>query len=630
MLQSMRDNLKGTAAIIVAVFFGFIMVIGGIDFFTGTSGGSADKVAEVNGEKISNYDLQRAIQNRRSMIESQYGENVPADLLTDEQLRGPVLQQLVNSSVLRQAAQKSGMVMSTGAVDREIVQMPGFQIDGQFDQLVYREGLRRMGYSAAGFRQLLEQEMVMQQFAGSVADSAFTTRVDAEQIVAVSMEERDFDYLTLPVAPLLGGMSVSDDEVRAYYDANQAEFQHPELVAIEYIELTPEVFAGNIDVAEQDIRTQYDQDTKGFQEIRRHAAHILIEGTDDAAEEKIAELQAKLAAGGDFAQLAKQYSDDIVSRDEGGDLGFTSGDVFPKAFEDALAKLEVGGVSKPVKTDEGVHFIKLLEVTDIAPPTFEERKDAIAARLRNAQAEREFVDAVSRLRDLAYNAESLATPAAELGVTVKQAPLFSHQGGSGITADAKVIAAAFSPEVLEDGNTSEVLNLTENHSVVIKVTEHKPAGVKPLDEVKVEIANRLKRDKASEQLASKAEVLQEKVQAGEAFAEVATAEGLTLETSDNTRRGGFGTRGEVINQAFSMAVPKSGQKPVQSFTLANGDLIVVQLRNVRPGKLAAQTAEQRDALLQQLASMQGSAELAAVQKLLISKADIEMTATEQQ
>lgn len=625
MLQSMRDNLKGTAAIIVAAFFGFIMVIGGIDFFTGASGGSADKVAEVNGEKISNLDLQRGIQNRRNFIESQYGDNVPADLLSDEQLRGPVLQQLVNSSVLRQAAQESGMVMSTVAVDREAVQMPGFQINGQFDQQTFLNGLRRMGYSPAGFRQLLEQEMVMQQFVSGVSDSAFTTRAEAEQIVSLSMEERDFDYVALAASPLLAGIEVSDAEVQAFYDENQGDFQRSEQVAIEYIELTPELFAANIDVSEQDVRAQYEQEVQNFQaNIRRHAAHILVEGDDEAAAEKVAEIQAKLGDGAEFEALAKEYSDDIISREEGGDLGFTSGDVFPKSFEDALASLEVGQVSAPVETDDGTHFIKLVEVVDAEAPSFEERKAAITARLRNAQAEAEFVDTVSSLGDLAYNADSLAEPAEELGVTVEKTPLFSRQGGVGIAADSKVVAAAFSPDVMIDGNTSDVLNLTDNHSVVLKVVEHKPAGAKSLDEVKAEITDRLKRNKASEQLASKANTIQQQVQSGEAFAEVAITEGLTLEASDKTRRGGFGARGEVINQAFSMAVPKPGASTFAHSTMSNGDVVVVQLRAVRPGDLSRQSSEQREALTQQLASMQGASELAAVQSYLSSKADIKI------
>ena len=629
MLQSMRDNLKGTAAIIVAAFFGFIMVIGGIDFFTGASGGSADSVAEVNGEKISNLDLQRAIQNRRSMIESQYGENVPADLLTDEQLRGPVLQQLINSSVMRQAAQERGMVMSSAVVDKEIVQMPGFQINGQFDQQMFRDGLRRMGYSPAGFRQLLEQEMVMQQYASSVSDSAFATRAEAEEVVSVSMEERDFDYLTLSATPLLEGIQVGDGEVQSFYDENQQDFQRPEQVAVEYIELTPEQFAANIDVSDEDVRAQYDQEVKNFQaNVRRHAAHILVEGEGEEAQQKVAEVQKKLDEGAEFEALAKEYSDDIVSREEGGDVGFTSGDVFPETFEDALAKLEVGQVSGPVETDAGTHFIKLVEVADAEPPTFEERQSAIAARLRNAEAEREFVGAVSRLGDLAYNAETLAAPAEELGVSVQKSSLFSRQGGAGITADAKVIAAAFAPEVMEDGNSSDVLNLSENHAVVLKVIDHKPAGVKPLEEVKEQIVQRLKRDKAAEQLASKASAIKQQVASGEALADVASAEELTLETNDKARRGGFGARGQIVEHAFSMDAPRPGAKTLEDFKLSSGDVVLVQLRAVRPGDLSRQSKEQREALMQQLSSMQGTSELAALQAFLSSQADIELSATE--
>ncbi|AWF80831.1 peptidylprolyl isomerase [Microbulbifer sp. A4B17] len=625
MLQSMRDNLKGTAAIIVAAFFGFIMVIGGIDFFTGASGGAADAVAEVNGEKITNLDLQRAIQNRRNMIISQYGEDVPADLISDEQLREPVLRQLVSSAVMRQAAQDSGMVMSSAAVDRAIVGIPAFQVNGSFDPQMYRDALRRMGYSPAGFRQIMENDMALEQYANSVVESAFTTQADAEQIVAASMEERDFDYVVMPVEGLLAETQVSDAEIEQYYQENQGQYQRPEQVAVEYIELTPEVFAGNIDISESDIRAQYEQELTGFEsKLRRRAAHILLEEADA---EKIAEIQGKLDAGEDFAELAKTYSQDVGSAEEGGELGYTTGDVFPEAFEQALAALEVGQVSAPVTTDSGTHFIKLLEVEQSEPPSFEERQVAIENRLRESVAEREFVDALSRLADLAYNADNLAEPAEELGVPLKTANLFSRESASGVLSNGQVIEAAFSAEVKEDGNTSDVINLNNEHSVVLRVTDSKPAGTYPLEEVRQQIVDRLKRDKASEQLAKQAEELKEKLATGTSFAELAEAQGLTLETSDKTRRGGFAQRGEINAKAFALPAPSTGKDEVTSFATNNGDLVVLDLRSVRPGELSKQSKEQRQALMQQLASVNGGAELAAIQRYLSDQAKIDLTSS---
>ncbi|WP_226647523.1 SurA N-terminal domain-containing protein [Microbulbifer variabilis] len=625
MLQSMRDNLKGTAAVIVAAFFGFIMVIGGIDFFTGASGGAADAVAEVNGEKITNMDLQRAIQNRRSMIMSQYGENVPADLISDEQLREPVLRQLISTSVMRQAAQESGMVMSTAAVNKAITDIPAFQVDGTFNAQLYRDALRRMGYSTASFPQIVEGDMSLQQFADSVTASAFTTKVDAEQVVAASMEERDFSYVVLPVQELMASTEVSEAEIEQYYQENQSQYQRPEQVAVEYIELTPKVFSSNIDVSEEDVRAQYDLELANFgSDLRRRAAHILLEEADQA---KLDEIQAKLDAGEDFADLAKSYSEDLGSREEGGDLGFTTGDVFPQAFEEALASLEVGQVSAPVTTDSGTHFIKLLEVEESEPPTFEERKTAIENQLRTAAAEREFLEALSRLADLAYNAESLAVPAEELGVPLQTSGLFSRSNGSGVLANAQVVEAAFSPEVMEDGNTSDVLNLNNEHAVVLRVTESKPAGIYPLAEVREQIVEVLKRDKASEQLAKKAESLKENLASGSDFAELAKEQGLTLETSEKTRRGGFGERAEINSKAFSLPAPASGAKELAVFAVSNGNQVVLALQDVRPGDLSQQSKEQRQALMQQLASVNGGAELAAIRRYLSDQAKVELNST---
>jgi peptidyl-prolyl cis-trans isomerase D len=353
---------------------------------------------------------------------------------------------------------------------------------------------------------------------------------------------------------------------------------------------------------------------------RRRAAHILLE---EPTAEVVEEIQSKLAAGEEFAELAKSYSDDFGSRDDGGDLGFTSGDVFPEAFEEALSALEVGQVSDPVKTESGTHFIKLLEVSGAEPPTFEERAGAIRQQLQSAEAEREFVGALSRLADLAYNAETLAGPAEELGVKVQTSELFGRQGGEGIASNNKVIEAAFAPEVMLDGNTSDVLNLSNEHSLVLRVTEHKPEGTYPLAEVRAQIAERLKRDKASAQLAEAAQSLEAELKAGSDFAALAEEKELTLEKSDGARRGGFGQRGEIVGQAFDLPAPEARGSRVTTFATETGDQVVLELREVRPGQLDRQSKEQREALMQQLASMSGTSELAAVQQLLKSQADVE-------
>ncbi|GMG88685.1 SurA N-terminal domain-containing protein [Biformimicrobium ophioploci] len=618
MLQSMRDNLKGTAAIILAALFGFIVAITGIDFFTGASGGGSEEVASVNGEKISEVDVSRGVRNQQAQMMAQFGENLPAEALSEDTLRRPVIQQLIAQAVMRQAASESGMVMSKEELNKVIASLPAFQVDGQFSQAAFRNAAARQGMSPAAFQQYIEQSLVVQQYLEGIAGSGFVTAQEAKKFVELSMEERDFDYVVMEVAGLLGEISVTDAEIQQYYDENPAEFARPEMVAVKYIELKPETFAGAIDVSEEDIQAQYQQELKAFQaSTQRRAAHIFLEGDADA--EKVAEVQAKLAAGESFEALVTAYSDDFASKEMGGDLGFTGGDVFPPEFEEALAALSVNEVSGPVETADGTHFVKLTELTESKVPTLEERRAEIAEALKASRAEREFVTALERMTELAYNAEDLAEVAEELGVTVGTTGLFSSSGGEGITAEPKVVAAAFTPEVKEDRNTSDVIDLAEDHALVLQVTEHQPAGVFALAKVAEQISDKLKREKASAQLAEKAEALQAALAAGGDFALLAEEAGLTLETADKSRRTGFGERGEIVTAAFEL----SGDLPaVKALKVNSGNRVVLKLRDVRPGNLDAQPAEQRNALLRQLSVLDANNESAAMEKYLQDAADI--------
>src|SRR5690606_15095616 len=182
--------------------------------------------------------------------------------------------------------------------------------------------------------------------------------------------------------------------------------------------------------------------------------------------------------------LPISYSDDLGTRDQGGELGFSTGEAFPAEFEGALAGLQVGGVSGPVKTEAGTHFIKLVSERGAEPPSFEEERNRIVDQIKRAEAENQFVNLLERLKDLSYNAENLGEVAEELGLESKNTGLFGRNTGTGIAADSRFVSAAFSDEVLVENNSSDVIELSTTRAVVLKKTDHQQSYVKPLDEVK--------------------------------------------------------------------------------------------------------------------------------------------------
>ena len=201
---------------------------------------------------------------------------------------------------------------------------------------------------------------------------------------------------------------------QAYYDENQDRFMTAESVELDYVELRAEDFFE--DVAEEDIQAEYDLTLQDYQyATERRVSHILFEDSDAA---RIAEAQAELESGADFAEIAKRFSDDVGSAGFGGDLGFTSGDAFPEEMEEAIEQLAVNAVSGPVETDAGTHLLLVTEIREGEAPPLESMRAQLERQVQERDAAAKLVRAVEQLRDLSFNAETLDAPAQELGLTV--------------------------------------------------------------------------------------------------------------------------------------------------------------------------------------------------------------------
>lgn len=620
MLQSIRDNSKGVISYILIGFLVVIFALFGVESLFNWNP-TANKVVEVNGEKITQVELQNAIARQKQQMMNRYGDQVPSEFLSEDYLRKPVLDNLIQNQVLYQAAKKAGMTVGNDLIAEQISSAPVFKNEaGVFDNTRYRQALSMMGYTHATYTQQLAKDLVLNQLYTGLASSSFTTPNEIEQLIALSYQTRDFSYFVLPSSKIKESVVVSDEEIADYYAKNPQAYTSEEQVAVDYIELSVDALVADISISEEQLHKQYEQGLASFVAApERHAAHILVENKDA---EKIKAVREKLAAGEDFAELAKTYSDDLGSKEQGGDLGFTKGDTFPAEFETALAGLKVGEVSAPVETDAGTHFIKLLAERGSQAPSFEEQKASLEEHLKRAEAENIFVAKLEQLKELAFNADSLAEVAKEIDAKVSNTGLFSRTSGQGIAANKLVADAAFSEDVLQDGNSSEPIELDTTRAVVIKKTDYQPSRLLPLDEVKQQIVGVLTESKARELMRAKGSQLLADLHAGKALGELASAEGQALKTAAAAKRYGSDVEPEIAGFAFDMAKPTAEVASVAGFVTASGDYALIQLAAVNLG--AEEIAEeQKKAIVAQVGNMNGLADFSSFQGYLKEVADID-------
>ncbi len=616
MLQNIRDNSQGWIAKTIIGIIVVLLALTGFDAIFNAASNS-QTAAEVNGEEISRYDLDQAMNMQRRQLAQQLGSDFDPSMLDERLLRNAALGSLIDRMLLLQSAKSADFAFSREALDQLILQTPEFQVDGVFNAARFDQVLQQMGYSRVQFRQLLEQEMLIGQLRAGISGTGFVTDQQVENFARLEMQTRDFDTLTVPARS--DTIEVSDEQISEYYEANADRFRTPEQVIVEYVELKKESFFDQVEVSDEELQALYQKQIANLAEQRR-AAHILIEtgaeSGDDEAKAKIDEIAARVKGGEDFAAVAKEVSQDPGSANEGGDLGFAGPGVYDPAFEEALYALKEGEVSAPVRSEFGWHIIKLLGVQSPEVPSLESMRPELVRELKAQQVEQRFVEVSKQLEDSAFEASDLAQPAQELGLMVQTTEPFGRDGGQGIAANRQVVQAAFSDEVLVDGANSSVIELDPDTSIALRVKKHlQPAGI-PLADVRDDIVEQLQQSLAAERAREKGEQLLADLRNGEQ----ADGQWQTIEAAGRSQEG---VAPALLQQVFRMPRPAEQGKPSYAgVALSNGDYAVVRLNGVNEPE-ASLSDEEKLNFRRFLASRMGQQDFAAFRQKLQAQAEIE-------
>ncbi len=622
MLQDLRDNLKGTVAIIVIIIFIVPLVLFGVDKLFVDSAGSGSS-ATVNGEEISPIELNRELGFERQRRQQRFKLESNSPQLENSVLVGPVLKRMTRRLALYQAAREGGMGASADVLWRNIAQIEGFHIDGKFDYDLFKERISPLGYTRSTFLQASANDLVLQHVNSGISGSAFVTDQEISLLTAITKQQRSFFSVSIPKSSI-GDVTVSDEDALAFYEKNSSSYMSPEEVVVEYVELSLSKLAESVDVSDEDVKSAFDQEVLDFVADPKYTvAHLLLK-TEEGRDAKIAEIAAKLASGEAFSELVKVYSEDLGSKGTGGNLGELIPDAYPGEFVDAAQALAVGSVSEAVKTEAGVHFIKLLDKTNVEAPSFDERKDALKRQLSLNSAQEVYTKKLDVLGDTTFNSDALSQAADALSLSVQTSKPFGRNGFSGIASSPEVVTAAYAKDVLLEGRNSRVIELPGDTALVLRLKTHAPEAVKDYVLVKTEIKYQLKSDKENELLEAKALELKDRVVQG-ASAEVLAKElSYEYKYNENALRTDFDLGGDVVRKVFSLPRPFDAATPVLESMRTQDGYTLVGLSAVKDGVISDLEEEQLAALKGQLGYQLGQLELTAFENAIVGKASISL------
>ena len=623
MLQNIRQNVQGPAIKVVVWLIVISFSIFGIESILVGGGGSG--VAEVNGEEVSPQELQQAVNTQKRRLISMMGDNFDPTLLDDEVITSQALNSLIGRKLLMQSAESMDLTVSSREIGSVIGGMEQFQIEGKFSPQMFSSVLSSAGYTPAYFKETLREDIALAQLRSGLAGSEFATPLELTLNAAVDAEQRDLRYLTIPLQTFIDQQEATEEQISAYYADHQDDFRTSESVELDYIELTPDLFRQPVE--ESAVLEAYQLAIENTQyKTENRVSHILFEARDgedaDALQQRVAAAQAKLAAGADFGEVAAEFSDDVGSAANGGDLGFSSGDAFPKEMEEAVASLAVDEVSAPVTTEAGTHLILVSERREGSAPELEELRPQLEEQLQLAQARSELLLAVENLKDLVFNAEDLSRPASELDLLVQRSEPVARDQAQGLFASPALLGAAFSEEVLEAGHNSDVIELGEDRFVVMHVHKHNLPQLKELAEVHDEIAAIIVEQSAREMVAAEADRIVQELASGASMEQLATDTGYNWQVELGADRRNGAVPQDVLARGFEMPVPAQDQTLVDFIMAPSGDAQVISLTGVNPGKLEALEQTARMSLLRQVSGQYANLVDSEFQRGLRESADI--------
>ena len=489
----------------------FVLV--GVDGYS-RSNESGATVAKIASYSITQSEWDAAHKNEVDRLRASRPE-LDAKMMDSPEARYVTLERLVRERVMTEAADASLLPITDARLARELQQIPAIAAmkkpDGSFDKERYEQIAASQGLTTAGLEARIRQDLSLRQLESGVSSTAFAPQAVADMALNAFFERREVQVARFSSAEFAAKVQTSDADIEAFYKANSALFQAPETVDVQYLVFDLEAVKKSISVPQADVRTYYEQNIARLQsKEERRASHILINAPKDmpAAERAKAKAQAqdvldKVNAKPDsFAQLAAKFSQDPGSAANGGDLNFFARGAMVKPFEDSAFALKKGQTSGLVESDFGYHIIRLTDIKTPAAPSFESMREKLESELTTQQAQKKFAEQAEVFTNVVYEqADSLQAAADRLKLSIQSAnglPKTPIQGASGPLANAKLLAALFSVDVIEKKHNTEAIETGPSQMVAARISQHYPARTKPLDEVNAQVKARLVQSRAQE------------------------------------------------------------------------------------------------------------------------------------
>ena len=499
MMESLRNFLTGPRLFIVIAACALPFV------FLGTSSlGSTFQASfgSINGENISEADMQTASNRIIQNFKNIYGDDFDFNELDESMQLEAIKQELIPQKVFLSEARTLGFINkdTTEQAKKLIIRDPAFERNGVFNEDAYQVVVNAAGYSKDSYLDIVTNNIATELYINSIASSNFVTDVEVRELAEILGKSVDINFIKLDLLSLRQQIVNSDEEIRDFYINNQIMFFSEEKRSFKYLVLKPEDYKNSVNIPEGYIENAYEEylsNTGQKMEIR--FSHIMIEkvnyDSSEAAYQKTLEALNQLSQGDSFEDIVLAYSDDIASKDNGGDLEYFDADIFPQEFGSALEGMNVNDVSNIIELDDTFHILKMTEFNEAEVLALEEMRDDIIINLINSESIALMNDDYDLIDEMIFSNESIESVSEAISKTLSEASAKEASNFNFEIDDFRVKDFVFSPD--SEIDVPVAINL-DNSIIIISLTAIIEPVLQDFDDVADEANELLSKNKAIE------------------------------------------------------------------------------------------------------------------------------------
>ena len=576
MLESVRNFLSGKRVIVIAVILAIPFVFLGSTSF----GTTFSSYGTVNGEPVTQIDINLATSQVSQRLQSIYGEEFSLEDLDEETSLGLIKNEIINQKTLLAQAKRMGLTTSEQKAKQEIINLDNFQGDQGFDQALFESSVRMNGFTPDEYIRLVQESMSLDTLLKAMGVSAFP--IEKEVIAMASMLEtsRDINFIKMNKAELEDSQKASLTEGQEFYDANPFLFLSQEQRDFSYIVLTFEAFKDQVNVPDGYIAEAYSDyidDIEG--QMQNRISHYMIEKSnyDSSAEARqsidkvLKDIQSGMLT---FENAVTESSDDAGSKDSFGDLGLSSGDAFPEEFETAISSMALNELSEVLELDDSFHILKLTEVLKPEVKSLAAMEQQLLEELVDAEAlalmQEGFLDLESMVLEGSTLGELADSANQSISITGLQNMEEINLKGFDNYSSEDLFDAAVAP------NKIEIFESEDSYAFVM-LTQKLESSVQPFIDVAEQAITEVRSQKANQLIEDFSQDAEEILSGSKVLPGIA---GISNETFKNVKRFSSLLPPEVITETFESSIGA-----LVTSTALNGDRFWAQSSNeVIPSK----------------------------------------------